>query len=61
MEIISISGRFLTARCHSLKNGNNWQQNPQKFLQHNDVYVVNTVSENEAEPDTNKFLWRKQT
>jgi len=28
MEIISNSGRFLTARCHYLKNGNNWQQNP---------------------------------
>ncbi len=24
MEIISIFGRFLTARHHSLKNGNNW-------------------------------------
>jgi len=28
MEIISISGRFLTARPRCLKNGNNWKQNP---------------------------------
>ena len=31
------------------------------LILHNDVYVVNAVSEDEAEPDTNKFLWRKQT
>jgi len=28
MEIISNFGRFLTARYYSLKNGNNWKQNP---------------------------------
>ena len=61
MEIISNFGRFLTARCHSLKNGYNWKQNPSKLLQHNDVYVVNGGPSDKAEPDANKFLWRKQT
>ena len=44
-----------------LFSSNCWKKHAVKSLQHNDVYVVNAVSEDEAEPDTNKILWRKQT